>query len=790
MAIVEVLRKLRRASAHAARRLKPYALLTGCMALSILVADQAINRYVAQKRNSEFNDDIIQLGLSIKDDLISGDYIQLDEALLGFLRIKRSVHCLTVFNSNNQILSAAQRSQIETNPTIVYGYAPQPCRLPSAGIKPTTNRWQFKALSSVQNNGIPIGTLIGFAKTDRDSLATIRSIEATLLIALCGVFIPAFVLLRSSGKREVRMEKERAERIAGLMNKLEDAEQRTRSAFEGTNDGWWQWQIHEDQAKLSEKILKLLEIDDVHGSSEVVPIRTGNWWTAYTAPGDQKSFRQFLIETRNQIRDTPNQDIKETELRATSKRSKRELYLRVTAVVTEFQNGTPSVVALVVNDITTEKEQKKNIHQLAFYDQLTGLHNRSSLELEIERRWIANDIQQRLVLFALDLDKFKFINDSYGHSVGDQLLIQVANRLRDELKPDNFIARLGGDEFVVVMRIDTERDDIIQSKAESLAHRLLKVLSQPYRLERCVANNTCSIGISIEKTPDDSKQRLMDKADLALYQAKANGRNRYFFYQDGMAQIISKRAATAGLLQSHLQHSLTSLKLEPIVSLIGSKSSSSGTTIRGYEALFRCPGIKKPVPYLIQCAEESGIIRMVTESILENVSKHTRSNPDQTKTYVSINISPLEFLEVNFPRRFLSTLEHYQLKPEQIKIEITESTLLQDISTTRKNMCHLNSVGIEFYLDDFGTGYSSIKLLRGLPFHCLKIDRTYISNLHHASGLKLVKAIIDLAKAFNLTLVGEGVETPAQMNALQSLGCDYAQGYLFKDNTKFINPAS
>ena len=187
MAIVEVLRKLRRASAHAARRLKPYALLTGCMALSILVADQAINRYVAQKRNSEFNDDIIQLGLSIKDDLISGDYIQLDEALLGFLRIKRSVHCLTVFNSNNQILSAAQRSQIESNPTIVYGDAPQPCRLPSAGIKPTTNRWQFKALSSVQNNGIPIGTLIGFAKTDRDSLATIRSIEAALLIALCGL---------------------------------------------------------------------------------------------------------------------------------------------------------------------------------------------------------------------------------------------------------------------------------------------------------------------------------------------------------------------------------------------------------------------------------------------------------------------------------------------------------------------------------------------------------------------------------------------------------------------------
>ena len=785
-----MLRNLRRAGEQAALRFKPYALLTGCMALSILVTDQAINRYVAQKRNRDFKDNIVQLGLSIKDDLVTGDYIQLDEALLGFMRIKRSVHCLTVFNTSNQILSAAERPQIQTTPTIVYGDAPEPCRLSSAAIKPITNRWQFRVLSSVENNGIPIGTLIGVAETDTDSLATIRSIEAALLTALSVVFIPAFALLRASGKREVRMEQERAERIAGLMNKLEDAEQRTRSAFEGTNDGWWQWHIREDQAKLSDKILKLLEVDDAHGASDAVANHAGNWWTTYAVPDDQETFHQFLVEICNQNTLSPDQGIKETELRVTSQRSKAQLHLRVTAVVTEFQNDTPSVVALVVNDITTEKEQKKNIHQLAFYDRLTGLHNRSSLELEIERAWSGNDNHQRLVLFALDLDKFKFINDSYGHSVGDQLLIQVANRLRSELKPDDFIARLGGDEFVVVMRIDAEGEDIIHGKAEAVARQLLTALSQPYLLESCVANNTCSIGISIDKAPADSKKRLMDKADLALYQAKANGRNRYFFYQDGMAQSISNRATTAGLLQSHLQRGLTSLKLEPIVSLNGTESSSHGPMVRGYEALFRCPGITKPVPYLIQCAEESGIIRMVTESILENVGKTIRSNPDYTTTYISINVSPLEFLEVNFPDRFLARLEYHQLNPEQIKIEITESTLLQDIGTTRKNMRQLNSAGIEFYLDDFGTGYSSIELLRGLPFHCLKIDRTYISNLHHPSGVKLVKAIIDLAKAFNLSLVGEGVETPAQMSALRSLGCDNAQGYLFKDKAKFSNPAS
>ena len=138
----------------------------------------------------------------------------------------------------------------------------------------------------------------------------------------------------------------------------------------------------------------------------------------------------------------------------------------------------------------------------------------------------------------------------------------------------------------------------------------------------------------------------------------------------------------------------------------------------------------------------------------------------------------------------MEALKQFKISPKQIKIEITESTLLQDIGTTRKNMNELNSEGIEFYLDDFGTGYSSIELLRGLPFHCLKIDRTYISNLHCKSGLSLVKAIIDLAKAFNLTVIGEGVETPEQLDAIRSMGCDFGQGFLFKDQAKMINPHS
>ena len=787
MLFIEALLNLRKASAQTALRCKPYLLLTSCMAVSMVATDLAINKYVAQKRNSEFKNNMVQLGLSIRDDLLTDNYTNLDDALLGFLRIKKSVHCLTIFNPSKQIVSAAQQSQEKNSPTIVYDDIPQTCELSSEKSKPISNRWEFRAITPLENNGVSIGTLIGVAKTDNDSLGTIRSIEAALMFSLSVVFVPAFVLLRSSGKREVRMEKEKTERIAALINKLEDAEQRTRSAFEGTNDGWWQWQIHNNQATLSDKLIKLLEIDNWN---EPTKVTEGNWWTKYLLPKDQNNFQQFLQQLIEHDAPTPNKNNKVIELQARSQRSNSEIQLRITPVITEFDANKPSVIALVANNITKEKEQREKIHRLAFFDSLTKLHNRSSLELEIESKYLNNNDQQQLVLFALDLDKFKFINDSYGHSVGDQLLIQVADRLRAELDRDVFIARPGGDEFVILMSIKAEGKESIKSRAESVAIRLLKTLSQPYLLEGCVANNTCSIGISIGHTSGESKTSLMDKADLALYQAKTNGRNRFFFYQEGMAQSIKKRATTANLLQKQLQNSLMSIKLEPIISLSDTKISGENELIRGYEALFRCPVIGKPVPYLIQCAEEAGIIRMITKAVLEKVSEAIQTNTIDTPAYVSINISPLEFLEVNFPENFMEALKQFKISPEQIKIEITESTLLQDVATTRKNMNELNAAGIEFYLDDFGTGYSSIELLRGLPFHCLKIDRSYISNLHRKSGLRLVKAIIDLAKAFNLTVIGEGVETPAQLDAIRSMGCDCAQGFLFKDQAKMINPHS
>ena len=276
----------------------------------------------------------------------------------------------------------------------------------------------------------------------------------------------------------------------------------------------------------------------------------------------------------------------------------------------------------------------------------------------------------------------------------------------------------------------------------------------------------------------------MDEADLALYKAKANGRNRYFFYQDGMAQGVRKRAETASLLQSHLQRNMASVKLEPIVSLTKTGSPSRDVNITGYEALFRCPSVNATVPYLIQCAEEAGIIRMVTDCVLKNISNLSREGRVDNTHYVSVNISPLEFLEANFPHRFLNQLNRNQLNPQRIKIEITESTLLQDLGTTRINMQELNAAGVEFLIDDFGTGYSSIELLRGLPFHYLKIDRSYINNMKQTSGLRLVRAMIELGKAFDLTVIGEGVETQFQLNTLESLGCDHGQGYLFNDKAK------
>ena len=224
------------------------------------------------------------------------------------------------------------------------------------------------------------------------------------------------------------------------------------------------------------------------------------------------------------------------------------------------------------------------------------------------------------------------------------------------------------------------------------------------------------------------------------------------------------------------------MNLQPIVELSSEKTLSHHTLhsrIVGHEALFRCPKLKQSIPYLVECAEKSGIIGLLTTSILDNIQHQAKEASPDNETYISINISPIQFLETNFPNTFVRNLEDRSINPGLIRIEITETALLQDLQTTQMHMSKLKDQGVSFYLDDFGTGYSSIELLRKLPFSSLKLDRSYTKNLHKESGSELVKSIIDMSKAFNMSLIGEGVETLEQKRILESLGCEYAQGFLF-----------
>lgn len=449
-------------------------------------------------------------------------------------------------------------------------------------------------------------------------------------------------------------------------------------------------------------------------------------------------------------------------------------------LVTRFVRNEQGELSLLgtSRDISQRVAAEAEITQLAFYDTLTRLPNRRLLLDRAQHALVASARSQRAgALLFIDLDNFKTLNDSRGHEVGDLLLKEVAQRLRASVREGDIVARLGGDEFVVMLENLGEDLPHAAAAAEAIGGKILAILGRSYLLEGHEHDGTASIGVALFKGQRDSVDDLLKRADLAMYRAKSAGRNTLRFFDPEMQATVAARASLEADLRKALQTGQLVLHYQPQVQADG--------RVVGAEALVRWQhperGLVPPADF-IPLAEDTGLILPLGHWVLEAACAQLVSwaaQPATASLSVAVNVSSRQFRHADFVGQVQGALERTGARPQCLKLELTESLLLDDIDDTVAKMALLQSKGVTFSLDDFGTGYSSLTYLKRLPLDQLKIDRSFVRDvLTDANDAAIARTVIALGHSLGLAVIAEGVETEGQRDFLAGHGCHVFQGYL------------
>ncbi|MBA6339826.1 EAL domain-containing protein [Colwellia sp. MB02u-10] len=463
-----------------------------------------------------------------------------------------------------------------------------------------------------------------------------------------------------------------------------------------------------------------------------------------------------------------------------NKRKNGEVYsehLTVTAVKDASGRVSNYVGAFIDN--TTNKAASEKINSLAYFDPLTHLPNRRLLFDKLGHALASSARSNKCAaLLLLDLDHFKILNDTLGHEAGDTLLQQVATRLINSVRKIDTVARLGGDEFVVLLENLSEEAIEAAAQTKSLAKKIIFSLIQPYQLGANEHRSTPSIGATVFSGYELTSEELLRQVDIAMYQSKTAGRNTLRFFDQTMQEAISVRADMENELRKAIKYNQFQLYYQIQV-------SSSGQAL-GAEALIRWqhPERGQISPFnFIPLAEETGLILPIGQWVLDTACaqlKAWQQSPQTEGLVLAVNISAKQFHQENFVEQVKTTLQQYEINPAQLKLELTESILVESISNIITKMNMLNKIGVLFSLDDFGTGYSSLQYLKLLPLNQLKIDQSFVRDLPtDANDKAIVRTIITMAHSLDIDVIAEGVETVEQRQYLLDKGCMHYQGYLF-----------
>jgi diguanylate cyclase (GGDEF)-like protein/PAS domain S-box-containing protein len=428
----------------------------------------------------------------------------------------------------------------------------------------------------------------------------------------------------------------------------------------------------------------------------------------------------------------------------------------------------------VARDVTEKKRAQELISYQAYHDLLTRLPNRTLMEdrLNMAISQAARNKQNVAIMF-LDLDRFKWVNDTLGHSMGDRLLQAVSQRLEHSLRKGDTLARFGGDEFALILPLVQRRED-----AAVIAEKILNEFKLPFIIDDHELYVSASIGIAMYPEAGLTMDELVRSADMAMYCVKDRGKNGFEFFNETMnetstARMVIERELRRALLSDELQ-----VCYQPQV-------NAMSEMIVGFEALIRWEHPEKGLIYpndFIPIAEETGLIldvgNFVLETVCQDISKWRETGIENIR--VSVNFSALQVEQSDFIEHIVDSLKRYELPGGCLEVEITENVIMNDMSQVVQKLRHLTSLGIKIAIDDFGTGYSSLSYLQQFPINTLKIDKSFVSSIHvNAGGTSIVNAIVAMAQGLNLNLIAEGVETDPQLEYLRSLGCAEIQGWLF-----------
>jgi len=546
-----------------------------------------------------------------------------------------------------------------------------------------------------------------------------------------------------------------------------ESERRYKLAVNGSQDGLWDWDLVTDRVYYAPRWQQMLGLDleDEIGDSP-------DEWISRI---DERDVQTFMDELSEHLRGTTENF--ETEMRMAHKDGACRWMLCRGAVIRD-NDGRAIRVAGSFADITDIKQAQADLKKLAEHDRLTELPNRELFQKKLQQaiELAAQDPEFRYAVLFFDFDRFKLINDSLGHNVGDALLVDIAGQFRANLRDRDVAARFGGDEFVVLLHgLKNPGDEHINAK------RLLDLFAKPHRLYGHDVYSSASIGLVTSDQGYSLAEEVIRDADAAMYQAKEAGRGRFIEFDQKMHESAVDRVRLEGDLRFAIEHEEFRLVYQPIVNL------ESGA-LHGFEALVRWDhpkrGVVSPVDF-IPIAEDTGLIVPIGEWVLreacQQVYQWDQTLKLDTPPSINVNLSLRQLCHPDTVDVIKSVLHNSQIDPSRLKLEITESTIVDDRYDMIPRLEEIKRLGIKLAMDDFGTGQSSLSNLHSLPVDVLKIDRSFVQSLTANRDLAAVmQAIIAVADNLGMQTVAEGIETAEQLVILQALGCEYAQGFYFK----------